>query len=263
MKIIRVGAKAFITLFSIGLLVLWVYLQILPVKTAQINFFFNIGVGFVYLITGLVALNYTSIDVKKSMKIFLALFGTGLISWGVASFIWGYYNLILHMDIPYPSFADYFFIFYSLLMGASFWFYFDIFKTKITKTSLRDSLIIVSAIYFLIFFVLYKPTYELTTSPIEIIFNYLYPLLDATILSLAVIALRIEEYKNTSNTLTLVIAVLSQVIGDIVFSFQASTSSYWNGDISDLFFLISGIFYFISVLRVRNDFRYILKKDSK
>lgn len=263
MGIIKVGAKAFITLFSIGLLVLWVYLQTLPIKTAQINFFFNIGVGFVYLITGLIALNYTSKDVKKSMKTFLSIFGVGLISWAVASFIWGYYNIIVHMDIPYPSFADYFFILYSLLMGASFWFYFDIFKTKITKESLRDSLLIVSAIYFLIFFVLYKPSYEISMSFIEVVFNYLYPLLDATILSLAVIALRVEEYKNTTSTLTLVIAVLSQVIGDIIFSFRASSNSYWNGDISDLFFLISAIFYFISILRIHKDFIHILKKDSK
>lgn len=263
MRIIKVGAKAFITLFSIGLLILWAYLQTLPVKTAQINFYFNIAVGFVYLITGLIALNYSSRDIKKPMKNFLSIYGIGLISWGMASFIWGYYNLVVHMEIPYPSFADYFFILYSFLMGASFWFYFDIFKAKINRASLRDSFFIVSTIYFFIFFVLYKPSYEITAPWLEIVFNYLYPLLDATILSLAVIALRIEENKNVSSTLTLVVAVLSQVIGDIVFSFRMNNNSYWNGDISDLFFLISAIFYFISILRINKDFIHLSKPDSK
>ncbi|MFZ2206809.1 MAG: hypothetical protein WA061_03890 [Microgenomates group bacterium] len=263
MQAIRTIAKIFITLFSIGLLVLWTYLQFISSKATQINFYFNIGVGLMYFITGLIALVYSLKDIKKPMKNFLSIYGFGLISWGIAALIWGYYNLVAHMDIPYPSYADYFFILYSLLMGASFWFYFDIFKTKINKTSLRDSFLIVSIIYFFIFFVLYKPSYELTAPWLEIIFNYLYPLLDATILSLAVIALRIEENKNVSSTLTLVVAVLSQVIGDIVFSFRMNNSSYWNGDISDLFFLISAIFYFISILRINKDFIHLSKPDSK
>lgn len=255
--------KILIAISTASLLFFWVYLQLTPVKTSSLNYFFNIGVGAVYLAVGAIALVCTLNNIERTMKSFLYIFGGGLIAWATASFIWGYYNIALHSEVPYPSLADYFFISYSLLMGMSFWYYFDIFKARITRSSLRDSMFIVVGIYLLIFFVLYRPTYNMNDPFIETVFNYLYPLLDSMILSLAVVAMRVEDQKHFSNTVPLVIAVLAQVVGDILFSYRTVNQTYWNGDVSDLFYLISGAFYFIAILKINRDFIHLMKTKHK
>lgn len=252
--------KILIVFFSIGMVLFWVYLQFLPDKIQFINYYFNIGVGSLYLLVGFISFHYAFQNNKKPMQYFLTLYGMALVAWAFASFVWGYDNIVLHREIPYPSIADYFYVAYSLILGASFWFYFDIFQAKITKRTLRDSLLIVMGIYFLIFFVLNKPNYEATTPFIEVVFNYLYPLLDATILSLVVVAFRLEEKSKASNTLPLMLGILAQVIGDILFSYRSANNLYWNGDISDLFYLISGIFCFITLLQLRKDFSILQKQ---
>lgn len=250
--------------FSTGALVIfWAYLQWLPVKTSALNYYFNIGVGALYMAVGAIALIFALSVVDRAMKSFLYIFGGGLVSWALASFVWGYYNIALHSEVPYPSLADYFFILYSLLMGMSFWYYFDIFKARITRRSLRDSIFIVVGIYFLIFFVLYRPTYDMNAPFIETVFNYLYPLLDSMILSLAVVAMRVEDKKHFSNMVPFVMAVLAQVVGDILFSYRTLHEIYWNGDVSDLFYLISGAFYFITILKINKDFIQLTKTKNK
>lgn len=252
-------AKLLVSLSTIALIGFWVYLQWVPVKTTALNYYFNIGVGVLYMAVGVSALIFTLNAIDKTMKSFLYIFGGGLVSWALASFVWGYYNIALHAEVPYPSLADYFFIFYSLLMGMSFWYYFDIFKARITRASLRDSIFIVVGIYLLIFFVLYRPAYNMNDPFIETVFNYLYPLLDSMILSLAVVAMRVEDQKHFSNMAPFVIAVLAQVIGDILFSYRTVHQVYWNGDVSDLFYLMSGAFYFVTILKINKDFIQLMK----
>lgn len=258
--------KGLITIFSAGLLLLWVLLQYIGVMDLRINYLFNLLVAVLYLVVGATTLyGYTDSNITKqkaTMRSFLAFYGAALISWATASFIWSYYNFFLHTEVPYPSFADIFYILFSLLIGWSFWHYFDIFHARITKESLRDSILIIVGIYFLIFFVLYQPKYELDTPLLETVMNYLYPLLDATILSLAFVTLRLEKKEEITNTIYIVLAILSQVVGDILFSFRTANRTYWNGDISDLFFLLTAIFSFIGILKVKDGFIKILKNKK-
>jgi hypothetical protein len=211
-------------------------------------------VGCVYFSVGAMAFNYALSDIKPIMKHFLFSFGGALFFWSIAQFIWAYYNFIAHTEVPYPSLSDIFYIGYSILMGVAFWFYFDIFRVRLTRSSLRDSLIIVIGVYVTIFFVLYQPKYELTLPPLEIAANYLYPLLDATILSLAFISLRLESKEEASNTFFIVLAVLLQVVADILFSYRTANGLYWNGDVSDLFYLFSGIASIIGISQIYKSF---------
>src|SRR3989344_4122984 len=47
---------------------------------------------------------------KSSIGKALVLISLGLLSWGVASIGWLYYNVVLRVDVPYPSFSDIFFL---------------------------------------------------------------------------------------------------------------------------------------------------------
>ncbi|MEK7801627.1 MAG: hypothetical protein AAB276_04150, partial [Pseudomonadota bacterium] len=42
----------------------------------------------------------------------LAGLAAGLASFGVADLLWGYYNFVLQVEVPYPAFTDVFFILY-------------------------------------------------------------------------------------------------------------------------------------------------------
>lgn len=260
---IRTFSRILTILFSVALVFFWIYLQFSGSREQNINYLFNLLVAVLYLFVGLLAIPLTRNGIKSSMYSFLLLYGGAFISWAMASFIWAYFNFILHTDVPYPSIADIFYILFTVLLGWSLWFYFDIFHAKITRNSIRDSFFIIIGVYFVIFFVLYQPKYELGTPLLEVILNYLYPLLDATVLSLAFVTLRLEIKEEVPNTLFIVIAILSQVAGDILFSFRVSNRTYWNGDISDLFFLLTAIFSFIGIMKVKKGYENLLEIRNK
>ncbi len=254
-KVIATISKVFISLFSFGLLFFWIYLQFFDDKSQTLNYLFNLFVGFTYLFVGLMTFNYALAEIKPKMKHFLYAYGAALLAWAVAQFIWAYFNFIVKAPVPYPSIADIFYVIYSLLLGLAFWFYFDIFHARITKASIRDSFIILIGVYLTIFFVLFRPQYGLSLPPLEIATNYMYPLLDAMVLSLAFVALRVEKKEEVGNTIYVVIAVFLQVVGDILFSFRSANKLYWNGDISDLFFLLSGIASIVAIVSINKSFK--------
>lgn len=242
--------EVFFFILSLGLIFWWATLQYFDLKNTINNYRFNIGVGAFYLMAGGMSVY---IGVKNKLmpyKKFFQYFGYGLISWSLGAFIWGYFNIVTKSEIPYPSIADIFFFFYSFFIGAAFWHYFDVFKAHITRHSVRDSLIIIVGVYFLIFFVLYQPTYDLTLPFIEVAANYLHPLTGALILSFAIVFLRIRDNRSDWSILGIIISLVFQVSADILFSYRTSNGLYWNGDISDFLYLISAITVVFGLLTI-------------
>jgi hypothetical protein len=257
-------SKMFILLVIITLAFFgwWVVLQILPTKDTIYNYFFNVGVAAIYLIGGLLAQYYAIKTPKeKALHNVFYFFGLTLISWGIAGFIWSFYNLILHIDSPYPSIADFFYLACTFFASIGLWFVFDHFNFSPKRNDIYLSLLIVIFVYWLVFFILLRPDYSDQLPFITIVFNYLYPLTDAFLLSIGVIIL-ITVGKLGFGLGSLTSFLFLQSIGDIIFSWRQTKGNYWNGDISDLLYLLSGVFLVLAMIKMNNKYKNNLSPDS-
>ena len=71
--------------------------------------------------------------------------------------------------------------------------------------------------------------------------NIVYPAADSLLTALAITILRTEKgIADHPNILFFVFSFIVLAAADTVFSFRSSAGIYWNGDISDLLFAVSG-----------------------
>ena len=55
--------------------------------------------------------------VKSTLGKVLFFIGLGLLTWSIGMWIWTYYNLFLVVEIPYPSYSDFFYLLAYPLLG--------------------------------------------------------------------------------------------------------------------------------------------------
>jgi hypothetical protein len=171
-----------------------------------------------------------------------------MIAWSFGGFTWGFYNLILQTENPYPSIADVFFILYAVFIGIAFWFVLEMHNFKPSRTNMKLSIIIIMLVYFLVFFISFNSSFSTNTPIIASILNFLYPISDSLLLSIAIIAFS-SVSKFGYGLASISLSIFLQAVGDLLFSYRQINEIYWNGDISDLFFLMSTIFMMIGLYR--------------
>ena len=227
----------------------WSYLQFLPSKDTLLNYFFNVIVAFFYLISGIIShLFYQKTNDLRLKNIFM-LFGLSLFSYSLGNFIWAYYNIISRTEIPFPSLADLFYILYPIFIGAGFWYILDLFNFKPSKTNIKLSLIIVLLVFFIVFFIFNKPTIDNSQPVLTTLLNFFYPLSDSFLIALGIISFTAVG-QISYGMFSIITALFFMAAGDITFSYRQTNKIYWNGDISDLLFLISVIFMITGIYRL-------------
>lgn len=224
----------------------WLRLQYLPQKNQDLNYYFNLAAGGFNVIGSIIAGVLLSREKNKSKQLFYFFMAVSLFLNAIAYGLWSYYNLVARIDKPYPSMADVFYLAATVFLGFGFWHYFDLLNIELTARVLFESIVVVIAVYIFLFFFIYRPEYDRTMPMTEIIMNYLYPLSDAFLLSLAYVVVRATQFKSGA-VLSIFMGILLQVAGDILFTLRSAQGTYWNGDVSDyalstsIFFLIIGI----------------------
>lgn len=227
----------------------WVRLQGLPVKDSDLHFLFNAGIAGLYGIGTLIGSVLVTHEQNRSKQLFFFSMTLSLLFSAIALAMWSYYNLVLRIPSPYPSYADLFFLAYTGLLSVSFWYYFDLLKIDLKINNLLESVFIILITYIVMFFLLFEPDYSRSMSVPEIITNYLYPLADAVALSIALVIIRTTGVKN-SGILFIFFSILFLIAGDILFSIRSTANTYWNGDISDLMYLFSAGFQIFGIIFV-------------
>lgn len=238
-----------ITYFSIlfSIIFVWfLFLQLLPEKDTIWNYAFNIAYAFLFFSGALLSFYYA---VRSTMnidiRIVLWLFGAGLLSYAAGLCMWAYYNIVVQLEIPYPSLADFFFIAYLIFTMIGFLYLIKKSKKSLSARIIFDSLIfvIISAIIIYQFYSHIELSSDL--SLLTNILNVTYPLLDIVLLSIVLITLRIFGGEIQQNILLLTIGFMVDVIADLLFTYRTTQDSYWNGDISDFMFATAA--YMISI----------------
>lgn len=245
----KLDMKGIAVLIYILMLAYWIFLQFNPDKSSFYNYGFNFFVALLYIGVGIMSFYFSHIvHEKKPIFNFFLSIAISAGAWGIAGLIWSYYNLVLHVASPYPSAADIFFVIYTFFIGYSIWQLLEILKFHPKKSHMYLTVLIVMAVSFTVFMI-NKPEYNANLTALAIIFNSAYPLLDTFLLAIALIVFITNTPLNKGLGL-IVLSIFFQGAGDLLFSFFQSKSTYWNGDIADLFYLLSifcltfGVSYF-------------------
>lgn len=240
---------------SVAILVWGIALQSATLHTSVWNYWYNLGYAALYLAGGVVGLAgafYVTTGIAMG-RAFLCL-AAAQISYAIGLVFWAYYNLVAHIAIPYPSAADAFFALFYILLAIGCWQFLSMVATHIHIQHVFEVL----AIFFIssIIIVGFLNTPD-TSSGIPFfakIFNIWYPLGDSLLIALSYIVFRAGRDKFQSGIIILILGLLIQVFADLIFSYRTSLNLYWNGDISDILFAVSGFVLSLSIITIFFDF---------
>lgn len=233
--------------FYFIILTWWIRLQIIG-HPEQEAFIFDWCYGFINLIGSLYCIFFVSKvwgggkSIIGRSLIFIPL---GLFAQWVGLQIWTYYNIILKVTVPYPSWADvgYFGLVPAYTLGALM-----LAQATGAKFSLRTiwgklfaiiiPLIMLSVAYFL--FVKYI---GISGNPIKTFFDLGYPLGEIIPVSFAMYTLTFSKKfiggKFETRILYLIFAFYFQFLTEYYFLYTSGNSTYYNGSFSDLLYATS------------------------
>ena len=218
---------------------------------AQSNYWYTVLEGVIPLWGGLYGLylakkwgGFSSIIGKAQSFISL-----GLISWGIGELIFaGYYNLLMQVEVPYPSLADAAFILSWPLWGLGM-----VYLSRATgvKTALHNKkskywiiIIPTTIIIFSYYFLVQVARGGVVTSSadfVKIFFDLAYPVGDVVILTLATIIYGLS-FKYFAGKYRLAIYFLLfgffvNYFADFSFSYQTTLGTFVPGGLSDFLFV--------------------------
>lgn len=184
--------------------------------------------------------------VSKRICSFLAL---GLLLWTIAEAIWMYFELIVGIEVPYPSIADAFWLAGYLPMFYGFYVRrreLFVAKTRTFATSAIGILLFFAAIYLLI------PIIS-EVSGIERATNIAYVAFDFVLIILTLNVLLAGSGKFMLPWLLLAIAVFMSGIYDFMFAWLTAKDLYRTGHPIDLLYAFS---YLLITLAAYHKFKY-------
>lgn len=178
--------------------------------------------------------------------LFLSL---GLISWGVGTFIFsGVYNLLLQVEIPYPSFAD-----VGYILSLPLWAYgmIEISRASGAQFGLRGSggrvmlllipLIVIAASYYLLVVIARGGSIGYEDSELlKLFFDFAYPIGDVVILTIATLIYGLSyEYFGGVYKKAIYAILFGFVLmyaADFAFSYTTTLGTWHPADWVDLLF---------------------------
>lgn len=211
-------------------------------KTGDINYYVNVAYSLLFFIGAITAfVKYSKINENKDLKKSALFFAIGNSFYGIGLLIWSYYNIFLKVEMPYPSWADASFLIFYPGTIAGIIFLIKAVGEKMTKRMLWEGLTV-----FLIFFgILYQFIYQNSAGigffdPTNML-NFVYLMADSMLTAAALIVLRTEEgISKHPYILYFVFGFIMLATADTIFSYSSAIGTYWNGDISDILFALSG-----------------------
>jgi len=238
-----------ISLYMLALLFWNLLLFLNPDKTTPLNYWFNAGYGAMFFAAGIAGIVYAKqIGLSSIIGKALSFIGGGLLSYSIAQFIWLFYNLFSSIEVPYPSIADIFFLLFYVLVFIGFISLVNIFKQSVTKSIVIQSVILLPIVLALSLVFVFKPDLSSNLSFLGKVLNILYPVCDALVLYIILITLRVSGGYFKSTIWFFSVAGTVLLLGDFLFTYRNSQETYWNGDISDIVFLLSAYLFFLSFI---------------
>ncbi len=242
--------NTFLIGFYLALLVWWFTILFSHLKGTPFNLAFAFAYGLIPLFGGVFGLRRAREwgMLKSAMGKAILFFSLGLITWGLGEMVWSYYNFVLHVEIPYPSWSDAFFVVSWPLWGVGVWFlsYATGAKFGLRKTSgmIQIILLPVTAIfasYYLLIVIARKGVIDLSGDLMKVFFDIAYPLFDVIVISLAAVIFGLSlRYLGGKYRIAVLVTLFGFVINyfaDFGFSYTTTVETFFNGNWVDLLFM--------------------------
>ncbi len=218
-----------------------IYLQFLEEKAGDINYLYNVAYSLLFFYGGVVAL-YGALSLRLRGNFGRAQLGFAIafITQAVALWMWTYYNLILGVEIPYPSWADLFFLIFVPTAGMATWYLMKIYQWEIKSRLVLESVVMLGIFSYVILAYVNIPDLSEGLSMLEKAMNVIYPLSDAIIFAMVYLVLRASGGRVQQGIILFLSGLAVHSIGDFIFSYRTAAGTYWNGDVSDIALTIAG-----------------------
>jgi hypothetical protein len=209
---------------------------------------YQFALGLIPLVGGILGLlkSFRWGGAKSSVGRTLLLVSIGAICWGFGQMFWSlYYNILTHVDIPYPSLSD---VGYSLSFPFLALGLVNLSKATGARFSLKHpggkllALFIIAggmaAAYYLLIVLARGGVIDFTEGGLKLFFDLVYPLGDLAIFlsSLLIYGLSFKYLGGRYQlaTLSIILGMLVLFIGDLSFSYTTTIGTYYNGTWVDM-----------------------------
>ncbi len=213
------------------------------------------------LITSKLYGSWSSVMGKGIIFLSLALLGQA-----AGQLIWAYYNIILAVEIPYPSIADVFYfavipfnILAMLFFAKASGVIFTLKKMSSMLTAIIIPLVLLgTGGYF------FLRDYSLDMSdPVKVFLDFGYPLGEAAYISLAIttylLSAKILGGVMKSKILIIIFAFILQFMTDYSFLYAVAQDGYTNGGFIDLMYTTSFAVYSLALLNMK----YVVPQEKE
>lgn len=243
------SSEVIVSVFAV-MVVWWLLIAARHLQNTVENFLFGATLGVLPIVGALFGLTNTQRWgwLKSSMGKATLFLSAGLITWGVGTLVFAYYNIVLQIAVPYPSLADAFYIMSWPLWGIGI---FHLSKATGAKYGLKSlagkyillfvPLVVVILSYYLLVVVARGGMFYFTDSGmLKIFFDLAYPIGDVIILTLAttIYGLSYNYFGGRfKSAIHLILAgFVINYIADFSFSYTTTIGTFYSGDWVDLLF---------------------------
>ncbi|MCJ7816732.1 MAG: hypothetical protein MUP55_02640 [Candidatus Aenigmarchaeota archaeon] len=201
----------------------------------------DVGEFLVILVAALIGFERAkSFSFRSGLGKALFFISLGLLAWGAGILSYSYYNIIMQIEVPYPSLADIGFL--GIIPLAAYGLFWLLKSIKITfdkKTILKvTALPLVSFLFTYWLFIQTKLAEDV--SLIEKILNVAYPMGDVVFLSLTFVILSLIRGGNLFKPIAIICAgFIIEAIADFSFSWTTATGTYYTGSFPDVLFALA------------------------
>lgn len=235
-------------IFYLLLLAWWIQIFISGSKTGNENYYFNFVYAFVAFIGGI-----NGLIISRKWGGFRSYIGRGIIFFSLGLLgewfgetAWSYYNIVAHIQVPYPSIADAGYFSIIPLYSLGILSFAKAAGTTFTLRSVYGKLIlcIIPVIMLTISYFLYLKNLQFdTTQPLTTFLNYGYPIGEAITISFALLTYGLSKGilggKMKSKVLFIIFALCVQYITDSTFLYTAAINTYYNASAVDMMYTTS------------------------
>lgn len=247
----KLSAKnSFLLGYVFVMCIFWAGLQASGIKNLTINLIWGIGINFIPLFGGVFGL-FTARrwGLRGAVGKGVFYLSSGLLSWSAGNWIWSYYNFFHNVNVPYPSLADIGYITAVPLWMAGIFFLSKATGAKIGLRKIGGSLYIIflpiiAAIfsYYFLYVIARNSSFDWSdSSMLKIFFDIAYPVGDWIILTQAFLiwglSLKYLGGRYRWPVFITLFGFVAMFFADFSFSYMTTLNTYYNGSISDLFFV--------------------------
>ena len=184
---------------------------------------------------------------KGQFPIVWLYFTCGLFLWFIGEAVWAGYTLILGVELPYPSAADIFWIAGYIPFFIALYLYVKLFGHALTRKNVATVMAVTVTLTVVVTATLLAPILGAEEDLVTIAMDFAYPILDLSLLSVALLGLIIFwRGKLAKSWLLINAAIMMDVCADIFFSYTTAQGIYYSGHMLELLFDFSYLFFLMA-----------------